>query len=99
MKRLSKGEDKILFGVCSGIAEYFNLDPNLVRLIYVLLALIAPQVFIPLYIIAAIILPEKNEKEKKQSEDTLILTIILMILGLLIIAITILVLSTLVRIS
>ncbi|HIP66534.1 MAG TPA: PspC domain-containing protein [Candidatus Nanopusillus sp.] len=67
MKRLTLGKDKLLFGVCSGIAEYFNLDPNLVRLIYVLLALIAPRVFIPLYIIAAIILPEKNEKEKKQS--------------------------------
>ena len=30
-KRLYKGHEKMLCGVCSGIAEYFNLDPTLVR--------------------------------------------------------------------
>lgn len=31
-KRLYKSNDKMLCGVCGGIAEYFNIDPTLVRL-------------------------------------------------------------------
>ena len=38
-KRLYKGHEKMLCGVCSGIAEYFNLDPTLVRLAAVALTI------------------------------------------------------------
>lgn len=34
-KRLVKGEKKV-FGVCSGIANYFNIDPTLVRLLFLI---------------------------------------------------------------
>ncbi|MBP9884403.1 MAG: PspC domain-containing protein, partial [Chitinophagales bacterium] len=33
-KRLVKGEKKI-FGVCSGIANYFDIDPTIVRVLFV----------------------------------------------------------------
>ena len=37
-KRLYKGRsNRMIAGVCSGIAEYFNIDPTLVRLGFVLL--------------------------------------------------------------
>lgn len=37
-KKLYKSPDKKIFGVCAGIADYFNIDPTLVRLIVVALA-------------------------------------------------------------
>lgn len=33
VKRLYKGKDKMLGGVCSGLGEYFKLDPTIVRIL------------------------------------------------------------------
>ena len=49
--------NKMLCGVCGGIAEYFNIDVTIVRLLAVLLGLSAGQGIL-IYIIAAIIIPE-----------------------------------------
>ena len=38
-KRLTKSRDKKLFGVAVGVAEYFDVDPTLVRVAFVVLAL------------------------------------------------------------
>ena len=51
--------DKKICGVCGGIAHYFNLDSNLVRLITALLVF-AGGLSAWVYIIAAIILPESD---------------------------------------
>ena len=51
-------EDKKLAGVCGGIAEYFEVDPTLVRLIWVVFTFVGGAGVIA-YIIAAIIMPEK----------------------------------------
>ena len=51
--------NKMLFGVCNGIAEYFNVDVSLVRVVFALAALLGVGISIPLYIILAIILPTK----------------------------------------
>lgn len=56
--RLEKKDGAILAGVSGGLAEYFNVDPNLMRLITVALCLCA-SLGLWLYIIAAIILPKK----------------------------------------
>ena len=56
-KRLYKGNDRMLCGVCSGIAEYFNLDPTLVRLGWVLFSLAGGSGVLA-YIVAAIIIPD-----------------------------------------
>lgn len=56
-KRLIKGEKKI-FGVCSGLAEYFDMDPTIMRLIF----LVAVFVFgtgLLLYLVLAVIMPGK----------------------------------------
>ncbi len=56
-KRLYKSnENKIIGGVCGGIAEYFGIDPTLVRLIWVLFCAMGGSGFLA-YIIAAIIIP------------------------------------------
>ena len=50
-------ENKMLAGVCSGIADYFNIDPTLVRLGWVLFSLLGGSGLLA-YIIAAIIIPD-----------------------------------------
>lgn len=50
--------NRMICGVCAGVAEYFNVDANIVRLLIVLLSLFGFSGII-LYIIAAVILPEK----------------------------------------
>ena len=57
MQRLTKSYDRKLCGVCGGIAEYLNIDPTIVRLIWLLLVLCAGTGMLA-YIIAAIIMPE-----------------------------------------
>lgn len=53
--RIPKG--KIVAGVCSGIGEYFNIDPVIVRLLWVLFACIGGSGLVA-YLIAWIIVPE-----------------------------------------
>jgi phage shock protein PspC (stress-responsive transcriptional regulator) len=52
--------DKKICGVCGGIAEYFNIDPTLIRIGWTLLAICAGSGVLA-YIICAIIMPEKPE--------------------------------------
>lgn len=60
-KRLYKIEEgKKLCGVCGGIAEYFDVDPTLIRLLWVILVLCAGTGILA-YIVAAIIMPNKGE--------------------------------------
>ncbi|HOV99493.1 MAG TPA: PspC domain-containing protein [Bacteroidota bacterium] len=61
VKRLYRlRNDKKIAGVCAGIAEYFDVDPTIVRLITVVLALITGILpFIIGYLIAWWIVPEK----------------------------------------
>lgn len=57
-KRLYRiNEGKIIAGVCGGVAEYFNIDPTVVRVIWAILGLSGGGVLA--YIIAALIMPVK----------------------------------------
>ena len=47
----------MLCGVCGGIAEYFDIDPTLVRLVWVIITLMGGAEILA-YIIAAIIIPD-----------------------------------------
>ena len=56
-KRLYKSNDnKMIDGVCGGIAEYFGIDPTVVRLAWVLFCTLGGSGIFA-YIIAAIIIP------------------------------------------
>ena len=48
---------RVIAGVCGGLAEYFNLDPTWIRLIFILLSLLGVGSFIIVYIIFWIIVP------------------------------------------
>ena len=56
-KKLYKGE-KMIFGVCSGLANYFDIDPTVVRLLFVLGLMLGGATFFA-YIIMAIVVPDE----------------------------------------
>ena len=49
--------NKMIAGVCSGVAEYVNIDPTVVRLIWALIGLSGAGILA--YLVAALIIPEK----------------------------------------
>jgi Putative stress-responsive transcriptional regulator len=60
-KKLRRSRDKMLGGVCAGIAEYFNLDPTLVRVGYALLSVFSAAFpGIMAYIVLLIIMPQAD---------------------------------------
>ncbi|MCF0203444.1 MAG: PspC domain-containing protein [Bacteroidaceae bacterium] len=61
-KRLKRSVyDKKLAGVCGGIAEYFDIDPTLVRVGYLCLSFFSAAFpGLILYIILAIVMPSDN---------------------------------------
>lgn len=59
-KKLTKSNNKMIAGVCAGLAEYFGCDATVVRVIYALLALCSagfPGLL--LYIILALVMPNR----------------------------------------
>ena len=67
-KRLTRSTgNRMLGGVCGGLAEYFNIDPTLVRLAFVVLSLFGgPGVL--LYIILWIVMPEAGAGDKRKND-------------------------------
>lgn len=62
-KKLYKSrKNKIIDGVCGGFAEYFNIDPTIVRIIVVIIACLKGAGVIA-YILACIIMPYSDETE------------------------------------
>ena len=60
-KRLYRSKtDRKLAGVCGGVAEYFNIDPTIVRVIWALLAFFYGTSIL-LYLIMAFVVPEKPD--------------------------------------
>jgi phage shock protein C len=66
MKRLYKSnKDRIFFGVIGGIGEYFDIDPSLLRILFIFLVIftgILPGVI--MYILFAIVVPRKIEDKE-----------------------------------
>lgn len=61
-KKLFKSDtNKMLSGVCGGLAEYFGWDASLVRLGVVVLTLVTSFALVLVYIAATIILPYKSQ--------------------------------------
>ncbi len=56
----SKG-NRTICGVCGGIGEYLNVDPTLVRLIWLLCSLGSCGTGLIIYIVAALIIPEDQD--------------------------------------
>lgn len=52
-------QNRVIFGVCGGLAEYFGIDPTIVRLIFVLGVLFGFGSFAFLYLILFFVVPEE----------------------------------------
>lgn len=60
MKKLYRStQDKKLCGVCGGLAEYLDMDPTIIRLIWAILTVFAGMGIL-LYIISALVIPTDN---------------------------------------
>ena len=57
------GSNKILAGVCAGIAEYFDWDPTLVRLIFVFMAFASFGIALVVYLVLMLVLPADPDQE------------------------------------
>ena len=69
MKKLYLSDtDKKITGVCGGIAEYFNIDPSIVRLLWLLTVLFAGTGILA-YIIAAIIMPKEQKDDHNNNTN------------------------------
>ena len=63
MKKLyrTEGDNAKIAGVCGGLAEYFGIDPTIVRLLTVLLCLGSLSALLIVYIIGIFVIPKKSE--------------------------------------
>lgn len=70
-KRLYRSEkNAILAGICGGIGEYTEIDPVVIRLIWVILSLVTGIILgIIIYLIAILIVPEAPKKKKSFKKD------------------------------
>ena len=63
MKRLYRSrEDRKITGVCAGLGHYFNIDPTVVRIIFIVL--IIPTAFFTMpiaYLLATILIPNEQD--------------------------------------
>ena len=66
MKKLYRSSNRIVAGVCGGIAEYFDVDPTVIRVVYLILSLFSagfPGLL--LYIILRVLIPNYNQIENQ----------------------------------
>lgn len=67
-KRLYKSRtDRSVSGVCGGLADYFNVDSTLVRVLFVLFTLMGGPGLI-VYIVLALVMPEEPQEEAYYSK-------------------------------
>ncbi|MGD0236916.1 MAG: PspC domain-containing protein [Syntrophorhabdales bacterium] len=60
-KLYRSNSNKLIAGICGGLAEYFGVDPTVMRVIYVILTLITGILLgIVLYLILWAIIPQKS---------------------------------------
>jgi phage shock protein C len=61
-KRLYRSRDeRMVAGVCGGIGEYLNVDPTIIRLIFVALGFTSIGTWLLIYAVLAIIVPDQPE--------------------------------------
>ena len=59
MKRLYRSKkERILGGVCGGLAEHIDVDPSIIRLVWIVVTLVSIGLGIIIYLAAWIIVPE-----------------------------------------
>lgn len=61
-KRLYRSSrDRKIAGICAGLAEYFGIDPTLMRVAWVVLAFLSAGLAILLYLVLIFVIPDENQ--------------------------------------
>lgn len=58
-KKLTKSNNKVIAGVCGGLAEYFGFDYTITRIIYALLSIFTAFAGVLVYLVLWLIMPSK----------------------------------------
>lgn len=56
-KKLQRSADSKIFGVCGGLGEYFDIDPTIIRIVF-LVALVTFGTGLLLYLVLALVMPK-----------------------------------------
>ncbi len=68
MKRLYRsGKDRMLGGICGGVGEHIDVDPTIIRIVWVVVTVLSVGFGIIVYILAWIIIPELPEESPVQT--------------------------------
>ena len=60
-KKLTRSSpNRMLAGVCGGLAEYFNVDPTLMRIAFIVLTFLTGGTWLLVYVAMAIVMPAPN---------------------------------------
>ncbi|MBU3809028.1 MAG: PspC domain-containing protein [Candidatus Phocaeicola faecipullorum] len=59
-RKLTRSNDRMIAGVCAGLAEYFGLDTTVVRVAYALLTVFTAFSGVIVYLILMIVMPERR---------------------------------------
>ncbi len=62
-KKLTRSSNRMIAGVCAGIAEYFGWDPTLLRIVYILAPFFTAFAGVIIYIILWIVMPGKKSSD------------------------------------
>ena len=69
-KKLTRSTNKMLAGVCGGIAEFFDIDPTLIRVCYAALSVFSAAFpGLILYIILMLIMPKKDKNDEFEEAE------------------------------
>ncbi len=65
MKKIYRSrKDRMIFGVCGGLGEYFEVDPSIIRIAWIFSCPFLGLTILP-YFIIAVILPEEPRRRKR----------------------------------
>jgi phage shock protein C len=59
--RRTTGSEKMIFGICGGMAKFFSLDPTLIRILWVLATVFGVGSPIIIYIVMSFVVPKEGE--------------------------------------
>ena len=90
IKRLYRSKsNRFIAGICGGFGDYFNIDADIIRVIFILLTFIG-GVGLILYLVGLVILPENPSEDKSRKKEkldqSLFWALILIVVGVLLIS-------------
>ena len=68
-KLYRSAENSKICGVCGGIGEYFGIDPNIIRIAWVILSIIFILLGVILYVACVFILPKNGETQSTRTSS------------------------------